>query len=629
MMTAPAAHRVVSERDAIDGLLKAGRVGAAVSALGDLWRRDPSLRTAAVVVSAFEAMRERLSLMPYRVAIARSFSVEPVIPLLRAEAFACGLDLAVHIGDFNAYAQELLDGESRLYAFAPDVIFLAVQTQDAAPDLWHDYLRMTPEARDAAMRRVVTAMADVIRAHRAHSSAHLVVHTLELPQQPAAGLLDAQSPGGQGATIHAINEQFRGLAQVHAGVYILPYDGLVARHGGLRWHDRGKWAAAAVPIAAEHLVHLAREWMRVLHPLTGKVAKVLAVDLDRTLWGGVVGEDGFEGVQIGPTYPGAAYQSFQRVLLDLRERGILLAVCSKNNPDDALRVLDQHQGMLVRREHFSAIRINWDDKANNLMAIAAELHVGTDALAFVDDDPVECELVRRQLPEATVIALPDDPNAYAATLADQPVFERLVLVAEDRARSVYYETERQRARLEESASTREDVYWALQQEVHVAPVTSATIARVAQLTQKTNQFNLTTRRYSEQEIAELASRPECRVVAARALDRYGDHGLIAVAITRDLGPLCHVEAFLLSCRVIARTIETAVLSHVVASARSRGLAAVQGWFRRTRKNAPAADFYQRHGFAAIEENGDDCLWRLELSRGDVLCPPWIRLIAAN
>ena len=619
----------MSEREAIERLLQDDQVNDGASALGELWRRDPSLRTASFVVSTFQALRDRISMVPYRVAIARSFTVEPLIPLLRAEAFVSGIDLAVHVGDFNAYAQELLDAKSGLYEFAPDVIVLAVQTRDAAPDLWHDHARMTAAARQAAVRRVIDRLRDFIQAHRAHSRAHLVIHTFEVPPRPAAGLLDGQTAGGQAAAIQRINEELKSLSEEYPGVFILDYDALVAAHGRLRWHDHAKWAAAASPIAAEHLIHLAREWMRILHVLTGKVAKVLAVDLDRTLWGGVVGEDGFDGVQVGAEFPGVAYQSLQRTLLDLHARGILLAVCSKNNADEALQVLDTHPGMLVRRSHFSAIRINWEDKSKNLRDIASELNVGTDAIAFADDDPVERELVRQQLPEAIVISLPNDPMEYAATLAGHAAFERLALSDEDRARSALYAAQQQRAALERAASTREDVYWSLHQEVHVGPVTAATVRRVSQLTQKTNQFNLTTRRYSEQEIADMARRPACQVLTARVLDRYGDNGLVGVAITADTGTVCRIDTFLLSCRVIARTIETAFLANVVSCARQRHLHEVQGWFRPSGRNAPAADFYQRHNFERIDADGEHVLWRLELSRGDVPCPPWIRLICVE
>jgi HAD superfamily phosphatase (TIGR01681 family) len=214
-----------------------------------------------------------------------------------------------------------------------------------------------------------------------------------LPALPSHGIFDAQSEVGQATAIREINEKLRQIARGHNGVYILDYDSLVARHGRVRWHDERKWLMARLPVSAENLVHLAKEWMRFIHPLSGKICKALVTDLDNTLWGGVVGEDGPDGIQLGPEYPGAAYQSLQRVLLDLYRRGIILAVCSKNNTSDAMEVLEEHPGMILRPRHFAALRINWNDKAENLREIAAELNIGIDSLAFLDDNPVERERV--------------------------------------------------------------------------------------------------------------------------------------------------------------------------------------------------------------------------------------------
>jgi len=367
--------------------------------------------------------------------------------------------------------------------------------------------------------------------------------------------------------------------------------------------------------------------MRFLHPLTGKVAKALVVDLDNTLWGGVIGEDGMTGIALGQEYPGAAYQQLQRALLDLSERGVLLAVCSKNNPDDALEAIDSHPGMLLRRRHFAALRINWTDKATNLRAIAEELNIGVDALAFLDDNPVERQQVRRELPEVTVIDLPGDPMSYAATVRACPVFERLVLSSEDRQRGEYYAAQRERVELEQSATSREDFYRSLEQEIDIAPATPATIARIAQLTQKTNQFNLTTRRYTDEEISRFAAAGDGQVLSIVVRDRYGDNGLVGVALTHDADDACEIDTFLLSCRVIARTVETAFLSYVTEQAKRRGCVAVRGWFRPTKKNAPCRDFYELHGFSRVAEDNGASLWELDLrQREPVPSPAWIRVL---
>jgi FkbH-like protein len=615
-------------RAEIDRLM-ASDAARAARALSELWRREPAPAAAAFVVSRFETLRAFLPLTPCRVALARSFTLEPVVPLLRAAAFAAGLDLTVHLGDFNAYAQEMLDESSALYRFAPEVVILAVQTRDAAPELWLNHADLTPEACETAIQRVLSQFRDCLRAFRSRSQAHLIVHSLELPLAPARGVLDNQAEPSQSEAIRRVNRELRSLVREFKAAYLLDYDALVARHGRARWHDERKWLTARLPIAAAHLIDLANEWLRFLHPLLGKTAKALVVDLDNTLWGGVIGEDGMEGIQVGPEHPGAAYQALQRAMLDLYRRGILLAICSKNNYDDAMEVLRHHPGMLLREQHFACLRIDWNDKAQNLREIAAELNIGTDALAFFDDNPVERERVRAELPEVAVIELPRDPLEYAQTLRDCPLFERLSLSEEDFQRGGYYAGQRQRTQLEQSLTTREDFYRALDQEAEIAPVAPATLARVAQLTQKTNQFNLTTRRYTEQQIAAMASRSDWRVLSIRVRDRFGDNGLVGVAITHDSGEVCEIDAFLLSCRVIGRTVESAFLAHLAETARARGIRTLQGWFLPTKKNTPARDFYPQHGFQPAAQQGDASLWMLDLSQARLAFPEWIKIIAAD
>lgn len=349
------------------------------------------------------------------------------------------------------------------------------------------------------------------------------------------------------------------------------------------------------------------------------------VDLDNTLWGGVIGEDGMQGIKLSAEYPGAAYQALQRVMLDLARRGILLAVCSKNNLEDAMEAIETHPGMLLRSKNFAAMRINWTDKAQNLREIAAELNIGIDSLAFMDDNPVEQEQVRAALPEVTVIDMPADPVDYATALRECPAFERLTLSAEDQQRTSFYVAERERSQAEQTFQTKEDFYRYLEQEAEISPVLPATLARISQLTQKTNQFNLTTRRYSEPQIAEMAAKPDWQVLSIRVRDRFGDHGLVGVAITRDEKETCEIDAFLLSCRVIGRTVETALLSYLAQSAAARGRQRLSGWFFPTKKNAPAKEFYSQHGFQLHTQNGQGSLWELDLKQHPIPWPEWIKL----
>jgi FkbH-like protein len=620
-------------RTEVDKLIGEGAFDLGARRLAELWRRDPASGTASFVTSRLDELREKtrdklsdqLALTKFKLAILRSFTVEPIVPLLRAEAFGYGIDLEVHVGDFNTYIQDMLDNQSSLYRFAPNAVVLAVRADQAAPELWRDFADLAPEAAQQAAERVVRGYEQWIGAFRKHSQAALIIHSLERPSSPSLGVLDEQSEAGQSGLIRQINRELRRIAAGFHGVYVLDYDALVARHGSERWNDERKWLMARLPIAAGYLLHMAREWMRFIVPLSGRTAKVLVVDLDNTLWGGVIGEDGTTGIKVGPEYPGAAYQALHRTLLDLSRKGILLAVCSKNNLDDAMEAMEKHPGMLVRPKHFAAMRINWTDKAQNLREIAQELNVGTDSLAFLDDNPFEREQVRAALPEITVIDLGKDPLEYASAVRNCAVFERLTLSSEDQQRTEMYAAQKQRAGAEQNFQSKEDFFRFLEQEAELEPVSDLTLARVAQLTQKTNQFNLTTRRYTEPQIAEMAKQPEWHIFSIRVRDRFGDHGLVGVAIAHDEADQCEVDTFLLSCRVIGRTVETALLAHLAESAAQRGRKRLVGWFLPTKKNAPARDFYEQHGFNRQETNGTGSLWTLDLKSSTLRCPDWIKL----
>lgn len=604
-------------------LIKKKESQAALAVLRELWNRQSTTATASFVLSSFAQIKHDLALTPVRVAVLRSFTVEPAVVLCKAAAALAAIDVEFHLGEFNAYMQEGLDAESSLYRFNPDVVILAVQTRDIAPALWNEFADLPVEAAESVRRGVLGSVETLLQAIRSRSQAHVVIHSMEKAPEPAHGLLDSQIPAGQNRFIEKINAELTQMASRYAGVYLLDYDGLIAKHGRYRWHDPQKWISMRMPISADCLIHLATEWLKMMHPLCGRVCKALVCDLDNTLWGGVIGEDGLDGLKLDNEYPGAAYRDFQRAILDLYRRGIILAICSKNNPNEAMEVLTSHPHMLLRPEHFAAIKINWTDKAKNLQDIARELNIGIDSLALVDDSPTERAFVRAMLPQVTVIDLPEDPFQYAATLRAAPVFERLVLSEEDRDRGAMYAQERQRDNLQQATASLEDFYQSLKMKMEIAAVNGRSLARVAQLTQKTNQFNLTTKRYSEQQIAEFIASPAMRVLSVRVTDRFGDSGIVGVVITRQLGADCEIDTFLMSCRVIGRTVETAMLATVAAEAKSAGASRLIGWYRPTQKNAPCRDFFSKHHFAFTSEGGEGARWELDLDRKLPVAPSWI------
>lgn len=614
-------------REEIDRLVESDPAAAA-EMVREWWAAQPTPAVAPAAVAAFERLRDRVPFTRCRLAILRSFTVEPMLPLLRAMAFAAGIDLDILVTDFGTYTQDILDPGSRLYAFEANVVILAVQSRDLSPPLWESFASLSEAEVSAAVGNASSSMTGLLEAFRSRSSAALVVHTLQLPPSPANGVFDAQAAFGQREAFARINREIAAAARGHDHVYLLDYEALVARHGSEAWHDERLWAVSRLPIRPANLVHLAREWMRFLHPLTGRVAKVLAVDLDNTLWGGVIGEDGMDGIKVGRDLGGLPFLNLQRAILDLHARGVVLAICSKNNTADAMEALQKHPGMLLRPSHFAAHRTNWQDKATNLREIAAELNLGIDSVAFIDDNPVERTWVRKQAPEVFVLDLPTDPGRYASALRDWPIFERLRLTEEDRNRASFYAQDRERGELQSSAKSLEEFLQQLQIRISIDRMTPQTLPRIAQLTQKTNQFNLTTRRYSEGEMAAMASDPGVRIYALSASDRFGENGLVGVAILRLAPAAWTIDTLLMSCRVIGRTIETALIAHIAADARAAGASTLLGEFIPTKKNAPAKDFFATHGFAGVGEAGAGGAqrWELPLSSDPPLAPPrWVEV----
>jgi FkbH-like protein len=584
---------------------------------------SPTLGTAQQIANTLPLALPNRAPVRIKVAFLRSYTLEPCIPFLRALAGLHGVELTVKVGDFNSYTQEIIDPGSWLYDFDPNIVILATQTRDIAPDLWVGSGAVSADSATASLNSVVAPLSSLIERLRSRSNASLIIQNLQQPTIANAGLFDSRQETGQQELIRMVNRQMWLEALRHEGVYILDYDGLVARHGRERWNDETKWLTSRAPIAADCLMATAREYLRFILPLAGRQSKVLAVDLDNTLWGGIVGEDGPTGIKVGPEYPGATYLALQRAILKIADRGVLLAICSKNNAGDAMEVLQNHPEMLLRPQHFAALRINWADKAQSLREIAAELNVGIDSIAFLDDNPVERQRIRQELPEVTVIELPNDSVGYAAALLSSPVFERLAITAEDRARGGYYSAQRERKSAETSSGSLEDFYRSLEMKAEILAVTPATLARIAQLTQKTNQLNTTTRRYTESDVQAMAHDPSWRLFGVKIADKFGDNGIVGVVFLKIEGDTLEIDTFLLSCRVIGRTVETLMLARVCAIGLAAGCSRINAWFLPTRKNEPAARIYSSNGFIKVEENTTGSLWQLSLPGNLIQSPEWI------
>ncbi|MBS2024570.1 MAG: HAD family hydrolase, partial [Deltaproteobacteria bacterium] len=604
----------------IDREIARGAAQEAIALLRQHYEARPTLVTAAQVSQRVDKLGAQSGLSACRLFVLRSFTVEPLLPLLRAEAQLHGLALATAIGEFNAWQQEILDPASALHAHKPDVVLLALQGRDLSPALWAQGGELTQGQAQGLAQAALDELGERLQQLRARSDAQIAVLDFVPPTWPAQGFLDAQGVHAPGAAVAHLNLGLRKLAAELRGVYVIDHAGPAARFGHDRWFDERRWLTTRLPFSAAAQPLFVHEVIRALVALRGKTRKCLVVDLDNTLWGGVVGEDGPAGIKLSKEYPGAAFRALQQVLRDLAARGVLLAIASKNNLADAMEVLEKHAEMLLRPKDFAAVRINWNDKSQSLRELAAELNIGLDSLVFLDDNPIERERVRTEVPEVAVLELPAEPMEYAAFLRNVAWFERPALTSEDRARTQQYAEQRERALLEATAGSVEEFLRSLSMSMQARRPDDKTLARVAQLTQKTNQFNLTTRRRSEEELRAF-ERAGGEVWHYAVQDRFGDNGIIGVALLERRGDVAELDTLLMSCRVIGRTVETAMLAHLAQRARALGAKTLSGWFIPTAKNAPGKDFFAAHGFTVAETRGADARWELPLTGEPLAVPP--------
>ncbi len=533
---------------------------------------------------------------PLRVAVLRSYTLEPIEPVLRLRLLLEGFRPSFWFGGYNQYAQEVLDPQSGLHAFGPDLVLLMVRLDEVMPEFIDDFPARSSSEWQQQIARKAQELARLAGLVASASSAQVVVQNMTLGRAGYFGIFDAQHADSQAQLVSEFNRALAATVSDMRGVFIWDFDAFVRTTGLDTLRDPKMWYVSKNPYKLSAYPAIAADLLRYLRGALGRAKKCIVVDLDNTLWGGLAGEDGLEGVQVGHTYPGNCYRDFQRELLKLYDRGILLAINSKNNEEDALRILEEHPDMILRRRHFAAVRINWQDKAANLRAIARELNIGLDSLVFVDDNPAECALIRQECPECDVVALPDKPYLLPAALDAIPGLENIHITEEDRRKGDMYRAEAVRREHEEEYSNLDDFLRTLEMEVSIEPATAFSIPRIAQLTQKTNQMNMTTRRYTEAQIDALASDPARAVLSVSARDRFGDHGIIGVMLLEFRPGECVIDTFLLSCRVIGRGIEQVMLAFVADVARGRGTPRLIGEFVQTARNAPASGVYEKCGF---------------------------------
>jgi FkbH-like protein len=537
-----------------------------------------------------------------RLAVLGSSTVSHLLPAIRVAALRRGIWLQTYETGYGQYLQELADAASKLHAFRPNTVLFALDTA-------HVMSGLSPAAdaveADAFLSGSVMRISEAWRIAREAFRCPIIQQALLPVLPPLLGSNEHRLPGSGQAMALRLNAELRRIT-LEGNADLLPIDSRVAVDGLHRWYDPMLWyhakqeiSPAAGPLYGDLLG-------RILAAQQGLSKKCLILDLDNTLWGGVIGDDGLEGIVLGNgSARGEAFAAFQRYVVDMAKRGIILAVCSKNDEEKALTPFTEHPEMILKREDIACFVANWTDKAANIRRIAQQLAIGLDSLVFVDDNPFERNLVRQELPMVAVPELPASPALFARCLADAGYFESLAVTVEDRQRARQYQANAAREALVASATDIPAYLRSLDMKLQWRRFDVIGLQRCVQLINKTNQFNLTTRRYSEDDIRAVMADKRALGLQFRLVDRFGDNGIIAIVIGRlDAGGDLLLDTWLMSCRVLGRQVEEAVLSVIVGQARRLGASQIYGEYRPTAKNTMVKDHYQRLGFTVLREGKD-------------------------
>lgn len=558
-----------------------------------------------------------------RLALLGSSTLDHLVPGIRIGALRRGLLLDVEVAPYGQWRQQILDPGSSLYTFKPEAVLLALDQASLLPDL---PLSTSAEQADAAVDAALEELSGLWQMLRDRAQTAIIQQTLWSDELPLFGHFERQVAASPAALAAKFDARLADCAAGHR-VLLLDLRTATTNVGMERLSDPKLWHHAKQAISPMAAPWLGDQVGRILAAIRGLSKKVAVLDLDNTLWGGVIGDDGLEGIVLGQgSGNGEAFLSFQRYLKRLTGRGILLAVSSKNDQKIAEAAFDDHPEMILRRSDFAAFEANWNDKPSAVRRIARDLDLGLDSLVFIDDNPAERDLMRRTLPMVAVPELPEAPELYARCIADAGYFEAISFTADDAKRNEQYVANRERRQLQASATDMETFLRELQMTLTVSRFQPADLARVTQLINKTNQFNLTTRRYTEAEVRAMMEDPSVLTYAGRLVDRFGDNGLTSIVIGRvvpdDSAKAIELDTWLMSCRVLGRRVEHAMLSVVAQDADAIGAAKLIGRYRPTPKNGLVKEHYPNLGFAPVEAGTSDdgeTVWMLPLGSNHV--PP--------
>jgi FkbH-like protein len=520
---------------------------------------------------------------------------------MRVKCFQKGIDCITYVGDYNQYNQEVLNQNSGLYQFKPDITFLILDTRHILGEHFFSWYSVPHDDRPKIIDTKISEIENICNTFTKNSDSKLVVTSLQIPNYSPYGINEESVLRSLKEVISEINAE---LFQWNKSGKIFTYDfnEFIRKFGENNIFNYKQFFSGDIKISTEYIPRFVNELMGYIYAVTGTSKKCIVLDLDNTLWGGVIGEDGFDNIKLGDNPVGFSFVEFQKRLLALNQRGIILAINSKNNFDDAIEVIQKHPNMILKEDNFACVKINWEDKVSNLQKIAEELNIGLDSMVFFDDDPINQEYVRESLPGVLVADLPKDSSQYAQIITEMKEFDVLKITEEDTKRRHMYLGQKKRKELERKVGNFNEFLKQMNIEVNVQKANSFSIPRISQLTLKTNQFNLTTKRYQEEEIEKISSSNDKIVECVKVSDKFGDNGITGTYIVEKKNDEeWIIDTFLLSCRIMGRGVEEIMMNQIIENAKLLGIKRIKGKFIPTAKNKPAENFYEKLGFKKEEE----------------------------
>ena len=559
-----------------------------------------------------------------KISILSSFTIKGLKEVLSVKCFELGLIPDIYIGDYSQYTQEILDKNSEFNKFNSDLVILFIDTRALLGEYYFNPYGLNEQSRRDLLNEKEDDIYFLVKSIRESMDSKIVLHNFEVPLYSPLGILEGKQNFGFIESIETLNINIREEYKKDNQVFVFDYNGFCSKLGVDNIIDYKMYYMGDIKLDFKVVPFLCNEYISYVKPICSINKKCVVLDLDNTLWGGVVGEDGVEGIKVGPTPEGRSFLEFQKYLLSLFNRGIILAINSKNNLDDAMKAINEHPDMILREKHFASIKINWNDKATNIREIADEINIGLDSLVFVDDDKLNREVVSLEHPEVAVVKLPEDTSLYLKTISELNDFNTLSITTEDKMKGKMYSEQRKRNEHKGKHTDINDYLRKMEMEVSINEADSFSIPRISQLSLKTNQFNLTTKRYSEQDIEKIVKEGG-EVYAIKVKDKFGDNGIAGVLILKELDGKMIVDTFLLSCRVIGRRIEESVIAFAISVSKKRKLSKLVGEFISTKKNTPAKDFYKKFGFILERKVEDTEVWSYNTGKR-FKAPEFIKII---